>query len=134
MAINGEVVEGMASFTIYFSSKMNNAEIEKSTTHITIEIIEYIADALVIKTILRKSSGNVSVMSFDHGVGLPAKSSPFDSFAQIIEGCAEMVINGKTNSLKIGQSIVIPAGHSHYIRPSGRFKMILTIIGGIGEG
>jgi mannose-6-phosphate isomerase-like protein (cupin superfamily) len=111
---------------------MNTAEIEKSTTHITVEIIEYIADALVIKTILKKSSGNVSLMSFD-GVGLPAKSSPFDSFVQIIEGCAEIVIDGKICLLQIGQSIVIPAGQSHYIRPGDRFKMILTIIGGIGE-
>lgn len=84
---------------------MNTGEIEKSTAHNTVEIIEYIRDALVIKTILKKSSGNVSLMSFDHGVGLPAKSSPFDSFAQIIEGFAEIVINKKYLHCRLGNRL-----------------------------
>ncbi len=104
------------------------AELEKSTAHIIVEIIEYMANSVVIKTILRKSSGNISVMSFDNGEGLTEKTSPFDTFAQIIEGKAEIVIDGVSNLLHSGQGIIIPAHLANFIRPNGRFKMILTVI------
>ena len=107
---------------------MDNIEIEKSTVHITVEIIEYIAQSVVIKTILKKSTGNISVMSFDTGEGLTEKTSPFDTFIQIIEGKAEIFINGRPNMMLTGQSIVIPAHAPNYVKPNGRFKMIQTVI------
>jgi quercetin dioxygenase-like cupin family protein len=107
---------------------MENAEIEKSVAHIIVEIIEYLPNSVVIKTILRKSTGNISVMSFDSGEGLTEKTSPFDSFAQIIDGTAEIVISGVATKLKTGEAIVIPAHAPNYIKPNGRFKMILSII------
>lgn len=107
---------------------MDNIELEKSKVHITVEIIEYIPNSVVIKTILKKSTGNISVMSFDNGEGLTEKITPFDTFAQIIEGKAEIVINDEPHFLQTGQSIVIPAHAPNFVRPNGRFKMILTVI------
>ena len=107
---------------------MESQEIEKSTAHITVEIIEYIAQSVVIKTILKKSTGNISVMSFDSGEGLTEKTSPFDTFIQIIDGEAEIFINGKPNMMLTGQSIVIPAHAPNYVKPNGRFKMLQTVI------
>ncbi len=106
----------------------NNFEIEKGIGHITVEIIEYIPNSVVIKTILKKSTGNISVMSFDSGEGLTEKTTPFDTFAQIIEGKAEIVINGVSRVLVTGESIVIPAFQRNLIKPNGRFKMIQTVI------
>jgi quercetin dioxygenase-like cupin family protein len=105
-----------------------STELEKSTPHLTVEIIEYVPNSVVIKTILKKPTGNISVISFDNGEGLNVKTSPFDSFAQIIEGNAEIVIDGKSNILLTGQSIVIPAHMPNFVKPNGRFKMILTLI------
>jgi quercetin dioxygenase-like cupin family protein len=107
---------------------MDTPELQKSKVHITVEIIEYVPNAVVIKTILKKSTGNISVMSFDSGEGLTEKTSPFDTFAQIIEGSAEIVIDQVSNVLHTGQSIIIPAHKSNRIKPNGRFKMILTVI------
>jgi len=107
---------------------MDKNEIEKAKGYITVEIIEYIPNSVVIKTILKKSTGNISVMSFDSGEGLTEKTSPFDTFAQIIDGKAEIVISGTSHILSTGQSIVIPAHASNLVKPNGRFKMILTII------
>jgi len=107
---------------------METKELEKSKVHITVEIIEYLPNSVVSKTILKKSTGNISVMSFDSGEGLTEKTTPFDTFAQIIEGQAEIVIDGTANFLETGQSIVIPAHSPNYVRPNGRFKMILTVI------
>ncbi len=107
---------------------MNTIELEKAKVHITVEIIDYVRNSVVIKTILKKSSGNVSVISFDKGEGLSEKTTPFDTFLQIIEGEAEIVINGNSNLLRTGQSIVIPAHAPNFVRPNERFKMILTVI------
>lgn len=106
----------------------DNLEMEKSVAHIIVEIIEYMANAVVIKTIIKKSTGNISIMSFDSGEGLTEKTSPFDTFAQIIEGKAEIVINNKSHQLLSGQGIIIPAHSANYIKANGRFKMISTII------
>ena len=108
--------------------KADSSELEKSKAHIIVEIIEYMTNSVVIKTIIKKSTGNISVMSFDSGEGLTEKTSPFDTFAQIIEGKAELVIDGKPLLLATGESIIIPAHKSNHINPNGRFKMILTII------
>ncbi|MBP6234482.1 MAG: cupin domain-containing protein [Saprospiraceae bacterium] len=107
---------------------MDIQEVEKSKAFISVEIIEYVPNSVVVKTILKKTTGNISLMSVDSGEGLTEKTSPFDTFAQVIDGQAELVINGKSNILKTGQSIVIPAHAPNLIKPNGRFKMILTII------
>ena len=106
----------------------NSMELEKSKSHIIVEIIEYVPNSVVIKTIIKKSTGNISIMSFDSGEGLTEKTSPFDTFAQIIEGKAEIVIDKISNVLGSGQGIIIPAHAPNFIKPNGRFKMILTTI------
>jgi quercetin dioxygenase-like cupin family protein len=108
--------------------EVGNNELEKSKGHIIVEIIEYVPNSVVMKTIMKKSTGNIGIMSFDSGEGLTEKISPFDTFAQIIEGKAEIVINNMPNLLEAGQGIIIPAHAPNFIKPNGRFKMILTII------
>ena len=107
---------------------VENPELEKSIAHIIVEIIEYMANSVIIKTIIKKSTGNISIMSFDSGEGLTEKTSPFDTFAQIIEGKAEILIDGVSNMLSTGQSIIIPAHARNTIKANERFKMISTII------
>jgi len=108
--------------------KADSSDLEKSKAHIIVEIIEYMTNSVVIKTIIKKSTGNISVMSFDSGEGLTEKTSPFDTFVQILEGKAEIVIDKETNLLESGQGIIIPAHAPNFIKPNGRFKMISTII------
>jgi len=107
---------------------IDNIEIEKAKAHIIVEIIEYVPNSVVIKTIIKKTTGNVSVISIDTGEALDEKIIPFDRFVQIIDGKAEVVIDGKSNMLDTGQSIIIPAHTSNIVKANERFKMISTII------
>lgn len=107
---------------------MDIKEIEKAKVHITVEIIEYLPNAVVIKTILKKTTGNITVMSFDSGEGLTETTTAFDSFVQIIDGKAEIVVGGTSHFLLTGESMVIPAHTSNFVRPNGRFKMIVSVI------
>ncbi|MAO64131.1 MAG: cupin [Balneola sp.] len=106
----------------------NHQELEKAKTHIIVEIIEYIPNSVVIKTIIKKSTGNISAVSFDSGEALSEKTSPFDTFIQIIDGEAVIVIDNKAHKLVIGESIIIPAHTRNIIEAKVRFKMISTII------
>ncbi|MBZ0247920.1 MAG: cupin domain-containing protein [Cyclobacteriaceae bacterium] len=107
---------------------MGNLEVEKSKVLIIVEIIEYIPNSVLIKTIIKKTTGNVSAVSFDSGEALTEKSSPFDTFIQIIDGQAQIVIDGVISVLEVGQSIIIPAHSRNTIKAKERFKMISTII------
>jgi len=120
-----KIVKGNKTDTV---DKTDGAEMEKSKAHIIVEIIEYVSNSVVMKTIIKKSTGNISVMSFDSGEGLTEKTSPFDTFAQVIEGKADIVIDKVSHLLTSGQGIIIPAHSPNFIKPNGRFKMISTII------
>jgi quercetin dioxygenase-like cupin family protein len=107
---------------------MQNTDLENSKPHILIEIIEYVPNSVVTKTIIRKTTGNVTVVAIDMGEALTEKISPFDTFLQIIEGNAEVVIDSKSSILKAGEGIIIPAHTSNNVKANERFKMISTII------
>jgi quercetin dioxygenase-like cupin family protein len=118
-----------------FKSKlMQIAEVEKSKTHILIEIIEYVPNSVVSKTIIRKTTGNISIVAIDTGETLAEKISPFDTFLQIIEGKAEVVIDDRSNMLQTGQAIIVPAHTSNIVKANERFKMISTVIKSGYEG
>jgi quercetin dioxygenase-like cupin family protein len=107
---------------------VETSEFEKSKAFIIVEILEYIPNSVVIKTIIRKTTGNVSAVSFDSGEAMSEKISPFDTFIQVIDGKAEVLINDISNFLETGQSIIIPAHSRNAIKANIRFKMLSTII------
>lgn len=110
--------------------KYNNsaAELKKSKVHIVVEIIEYMPNAVVSKTIIKKTTGNITASSFDAGEELAEKMSPFDNYIQIIAGAAELTIDDKEYRLKIGEGIIIPAHAKHRFNANVQFKMISTVI------
>lgn len=103
-------------------------EMEKAKAMIILEIIEYVDDSVVIKTIIKKSTGNINAVSVDTGEKLEERIIPFDTYIQIIDGKAEVVIDDNSNHLDTGHSIIIPAHSSHSLKANDRFKMISTVI------
>jgi len=92
------------------------------------ETIEYVDHAVVTKTYIRKITGNVTIVAFDKGEIVIGKTSAFSTLIQIIEGIAEILIDGITTQLQTGQSILIPAHSRNKIKANVRFKMLSTII------
>ncbi len=103
-------------------------ELEKSKVHIIVEIIEYMPNTVVSKTIIKKTTGNITVSSFDAGEELAEKTSPFDNYIQIIDGTAELTIDEKEFKIKLGEGIIIPAHTKHHFNATVPFKMISTVI------
>lgn len=106
----------------------NDTEIPKGSAHILVELIEYEHNAVVSKTVMKKTTGTINAMSFASHEGLSEKISPFDTYVQIIDGSANIVIDGTATTLLTGQGIVVPAHQASHIKPNGRFKLILTVI------
>jgi len=109
-------------------SDKRSQEVEKSKVHIIVEIIEYVPNAVLSKTIIKKITGNVTVSSFDAGEELAEKTSPFDNYIQIVDGAAQLTINEKKFKLKLGDGIIIPAHSTHCFTAQQQFKMISTVI------
>ena len=104
------------------------AEFLKSAPHIVLQIVEYIPESVLSKTILKKVTGNITAMSVDTGETIAEQTLAFDTFIQIIDGAAEITINKEKHQLGVGDGIIIPAHALHSITANEQFKMVSTII------
>lgn len=116
------------------NNKLNQSEVnetcefKKSKAFIIVDAIDYVPDSVVIKTILKKTTGNIRAISIDSGEKLEEKASPFETLIQIIDGNAEIMIDEKSTQLQTGQSMIIPAHSRNSIKANYRFKMVSTVI------
>lgn len=90
--------------------------------------IEYSSGGVVSKQVIKKQSGNVTLFSFDKDQGLTEHTSPFDAMVHILDGEAEIRINGNPHILKKGDCIIMPANQPHALHAVEPFKMVLTMI------
>jgi quercetin dioxygenase-like cupin family protein len=102
--------------------------IEISKSFVPVESIEYANGSVVSKTILKKSTGNITLFAFDMGEGLTEHTSPYEALVQLLDGNAEITIGGTPYNLQTGQSIILPANIPHSLKANEKFKMMLTMI------
>ena len=105
-----------------------DTELEKAKAHIIVEILEYVPNSVLTRTIIKKTTGNITVSAVDEGEELAEKTLAYDSFLQVIDGAADVIIKGEQVKLALGEAIIIPAHSSHRIAATEQFKMISTII------
>jgi len=108
-------------------NKINSA-VEIGKQHIIVEIVEYVPNAVISRTIIKKSTGNVTAMSFSEGEELCEKTVPYDNYVQVIDGEANVRIGKVDYNLKVGSGIVIPAHALQCFFAKQQFKIISTII------
>ena len=91
-------------------------------------LVEYSEGGIISKQLIKSSAGNITLFSFDKGEGLSEHSAPFDALVQVLEGSANIVVNGQVFTVNAGESIVFPANAPHALTAIERFKMLLTMI------
>ena len=94
----------------------------------TKDIVAYQEHSVVSREIIRKPSGTMTVFAFDAGEGLSEHTAPFDAAVLILEGEAEIRIDGKPSVVKSGEMIIMPANKPHALRAVTRYKMLLIMI------
>ena len=92
------------------------------------DLVSYQTGSVVSRTLIEKSVGTVTVFAFDHGQGLSEHTAPFDAFVQIIDGTADITIDGYLHTVKEGEMIIMPANRPHSLKANPQFKMLLTMI------
>jgi quercetin dioxygenase-like cupin family protein len=95
------------------------------------ELVSYQDDAVVSKTLLdRKGVGTITLFSFAAGQGLSEHTAPFDAFVEVVDGEAEITIDGVAQRVAAGQLLIMPANHPHSLQAVKPFKMLLVMIRG----
>jgi len=92
------------------------------------ELIEYQQDSVVSKTIIKKKTGTVTLFAFSEGEGLSEHTAPYDAMVYAVDGEAEITVSGRSNVLRQGEMIILPANKPHAVKAWKRFKMLLIMI------
>lgn len=92
------------------------------------ELVAYQEGSVVSRTLIDKKIGTVTVFAFGEGQGLSEHTVPYDAFVQILDGEAEITIDGTIHHLAAGQMIIMPADRPHLLKAVKRFKMLLVMI------
>ena len=90
--------------------------------------VKYSRNAIVSKTLLDKKTGTLTLFAFDAGQGLSEHVSPYDATVLVTDGVGELVIGGKTQEVKAGEMVIMPANVPHAVRAEQPFKMLLIMI------
>ena len=93
-------------------------------------MVEYQEGSVVSRTLVKRDAGTVTLFAFDAGQSLSEHTAPFDALVHVLEGEAEVILDGAPHRLTRGQAILMPAHVSHAVRASQRFKMLLVMIRG----
>ncbi len=92
------------------------------------DLVAYADGSVVSKTLIDKKIGTLTLFSFDAGQGLSEHTAPFDAFVQILDGEAQVTIDGAPQTVSAGQMIIMPANRPHALRALKPFKMLLVMI------
>ena len=92
------------------------------------DLVPYNEGSVVSKTLIDKKIGTVTIFSFGAGQGLSEHTGPYDAVVQIVDGEAEVTINGERHTVAAGQMIIMPANIPHEMKAVKPFKMLLVMI------
>ena len=93
-----------------------------------LDAVSYQPGAIVSRKLATTPGGNISVFAFDAGEELSEHTTPHTALLHVLDGLAEIVIDGSPHRVAAGEAIVLPPGHPHAVRAVERFKMVLTML------
>lgn len=92
------------------------------------DLVRYQEGSIVSRILVKRGSGSVTLFAFDRGQGLSEHTTPYDALVHLLEGEAEIAIDGKPHRVKEGEILVMPANRPHAVKAVRRFKMVLTML------
>jgi quercetin dioxygenase-like cupin family protein len=98
--------------------------------HNLTNLLDYQDGAIVSKTLLKHKSGSVTLFAFDEGEELSDHTVAFNALVHILDGEAEIGIEGEPHTVRAGEMIIFPADKPHALKATTKFKMLLVMIWG----
>ena len=91
-------------------------------------LVAYASGSVVSRTLIDRKIGTITLFSFDAEQGLSEHTAPFDAFVQIIDGVADVTIDGAVQRVSSGEFIIMPANIPHSLKAVEKIKMMLVMI------
>jgi quercetin dioxygenase-like cupin family protein len=106
----------------------NKGEIPVAEIVQLVDLVNYQEGSVVSRTIVKRTTGTVTLFAFDDGQGLSEHTAAFDAVAYLLEGEAEITVCGKILRTTAGEAVLLPANQPHSLKAPSKFKMMLTMI------
>jgi quercetin dioxygenase-like cupin family protein len=91
-------------------------------------LIDYQPGSIVSREVVKRGVGTVTVFAFDSGQGLSEHTAPFDALVFVLDGTAEITIDGSPHGVGPGEMLIMPANRPHALNAREKFKMMLVMI------
>lgn len=92
------------------------------------DLVEYQSGLINSRTLLKREAGAVTFFAFDQGQEMSEHVTPHDALILLLEGEAEISVEGSGNVLRAGDAILMPANIPHELRALSSFKMAQIMI------
>ena len=70
----------------------------------------------------------MTIMAFDEGEGVSTHAAGGDAMVYVLDGTADITVDGVTSRVEKGDTIVMPANIPHSVKAVTKYKMLLTVI------
>lgn len=111
-------------------SKKGRGGMEPAVPEQLPDLVGYSTGTVVSRTLAKSKAGTLTMFAFDEGEGLSEHTAPFDAFVQVVDGEADVTIDGKVIRAKTGDLVLMPANIPHALDAVTAFKMLLILIKG----
>lgn len=92
------------------------------------EQVEYLPGQIVSKTLAQNKHRSLTLFAFDQDEEISTHESDGDAMVTVLDGVGKFTVGGEEHLLRVGESIVMPAGVPHAVYGAERFKMLLIVI------
>ena len=91
-------------------------------------LIDYKSGEVVEKMVTFVNGGGVELKAADAGTDIAEHSVPYQATLYVLDGEAEVTIDGQVYNPHEGQLLVVPANAKHSLHANKRFTVLLSVI------
>lgn len=102
--------------------------LEKAVPFTVADQVQYENGKVVSLTLAQQPNAGMTLFAFDAGEAISTHAAGGDAMAFVLEGEAEITIDGNPNRVTGGHAIILPCGIPHAVKAITQFKMLLVLI------
>lgn len=92
------------------------------------DILEYKPGQVISITLAQNEAISITLFALPMGEEISTHITSGDAFVYILDGTADITIGGETQSVKEGETIVMPSDVPHSLNAQHNFKMLLVVV------
>lgn len=92
------------------------------------DIVAYQDNQIASLTLANEEHVGMTIMAFDDGEGVSTHAAGGDAMVCVLDGTADITVDGVTSRVEKGDTIVMPANIPHSVKAVTKYKMLLTVI------